>query len=153
MSTKITIYADGSCKNNNSTSKETLGGWGCLILYNDKSKEIYGGSKNTTNNIMELQAVIEPLKILSKANKRYEIEIFTDSNYVCQCVNSWSKNWIKNNWKTANKEPVKNKELIVELLELCKFHDITFTWVKGHSTNQGNIRADELANLGVYSIR
>lgn len=148
--TDIIIYADGACKNNQGTNN--IGGYGAYINVNGTIKEFYGGERNTTNNKMELTAVIIPLKFLSKLNKKYNITIYTDSNYVVKGMSEWVYGWIKNNWKNSKKEPVKNKELWLELLELSKQHNIKWEWVKGHSDNIGNIRADELANLGCDSI-
>lgn len=119
------------------------GGWGTILIYNDIKKEISGGLKNTTNNVMEVTAVIEGLKILKRP---CEVQIYSDSNYVVNAFNQgWIYNWKKNNWKTANKEPVKNRELWEELYELTKIHKVEFVKVKGHSDNELNNRCDELA--------
>jgi ribonuclease HI len=123
------------------------------MLYKGHRKEIYGGEKNTTNNIMEMKAIIEALKLL----KTYEIpvEIYTDSAYISNCMNQkWYEKWIKNGWKTANKKPVKNKELWMEILKYAdKINTITFHKVPGHSGVELNEKADELANKGIDSIR
>ena len=112
-------------------------------MYKDIKKEISGGSKDTTNNIMEITAVIEGLKMLKK---ECEVEIYSDSAYVVNAFNNgWIYNWMKNNWRTASKEPVKNKELWEELYNLTKKHKTTFIKVKGHSDNEFNNRCDELA--------
>lgn len=153
---KLIIYADGACKNNQSSNKEkVIGGWGFLILYTNKEgKEIklerFNGKINTTNNEMELTAIIESLKVLKQS---CEIDLYTDSKYAVQGMNEWIKNWIKNNWKGSNKQVIKNVELWKELDELSKIHKINFHWVKGHSTNEYNNRVDKLANLGCDKIR
>ena len=119
------------------------GGWGSILIFNETKKEISGGKDNTTNNIMELTAVIEALKMVKRS---CEIDIYSDSAYV---INGFSKGWIynwkKNNWKTANKESVKNKELWEKLFELVSKHKVNFIKVKGHSDNEYNNRCDELA--------
>ena len=112
-------------------------------MFNDIKKEISGGTKQTTNNIMEITAVIEALKLLKRG---CEVELYSDSSYVVNCFNNgWIYNWMKNNWTTSNKEPVKNKELWQELYELTKKHKVKFIKVKGHSDNEFNNRCDELA--------
>lgn len=119
------------------------GGWAAILMYNDVKREISGGNKKTTNNIMEITAVIEGLKLLKRPCK---VEVYSDSAYVVNSfTNGWIYNWIKNNWKTANKEPVKNKELWENLYNLTKIHKVTFVKVKGHSDNKFNNRCDELA--------
>lgn len=119
------------------------GGWGTILIYNDIKKEISGGNSATTNNIMEITAVIEGLKLLKH---ECEVEIYSDSAYVVNAFNNkWIYGWMKNNWKTASKEPVKNKELWEELYSLTKKHKVTFIKVKGHSDNVFNNRCDELA--------
>ena len=119
------------------------GGWGSILFCKGARKEISGGSKNTTNNIMELTAVIEALRILKYPCK---VELYSDSAYVVNAFNNkWIFGWLKNNWKTSTKADVKNKELWMELYELTKKHDVTFIKVKGHSDNEFNNRCDELA--------
>ncbi len=119
------------------------GGWGTILIYNDIKKEISGGLPNTTNNVMEITAVIEGLKTLKRP---CEVEVYSDSNYVVNAfLQGWIFNWRKNNWKTANKEPVKNRELWEELYSLTKTHNVKFIKVKGHSDNKLNNRCDELA--------
>lgn len=125
--------------------QETLGpgGWGTILMYKDKSKEISGGMKQTTNNIMEMTAVIEGLKLIKYP---CEIEIYSDSAYVVNAFNNhWIEGWIKKNWINSSKEPVKNKELWQELYNLTKKHKVKFIKVKGHSDNKYNNRCDELA--------
>ena len=139
--TTLRIYTDGACKGNPGP-----GGWGALLDYEGKIKEINGYSANTTNNIMELTAVIKSLKEL---NRPCNIIITTDSNYVKNGITKWIHNWKKNGWKTANKKPVKNKELWESLDSLTKSHTINWQWIKGHSGHSENERADTLANLAI----
>lgn len=134
----VTIYTDGACSGNPGP-----GGWGAILMYNDYKKEICGGNKNTTNNIMEISAVIEALKLLKTP---CNVTVYSDSAYVVNCFNQgWIYNWIKKGWKTAGNEPVKNKELWQELYNLTKVHNVKFVKVKGHSDNVYNNRCDELA--------
>lgn len=126
------------------------GGWGAILMFNDVKKEISGGNPDTTNNIMEITAVLEALKSLKKP---CEVDLYSDSAYVVNCFNNgWIYNWIKNNWRTANKEPVKNKELWQELYSLTKTHKVNFIKVKGHSDNEFNNRCDELARSEISRI-
>ena len=143
MSNMIYIYTDGACKGNPGP-----GGWGALLQYNQHKKEINGFSLETTNNIMELTAVIEALSIIKKTS---DITIITDSNYVKDGITKWIDNWKKNGWKTANKKPVKNKELWEKLDSLRNNHNITWEWVRGHTGNPGNEKADELANQAIIN--
>ena len=138
---KVEIFTDGACKGNPGP-----GGWGAILRYKNKEKEIKGCSKETTNNIMELKAVIEALKNLKKP---CEIIITTDSKYVKNGITDWIHNWKKNGWKTAAKKEVKNKELWIELDSLIKIHSISWNWVKGHSGHSENERADLLANIAI----
>ena len=133
----ITIYSDGS-----SLGNPGPGGWGTILEFNNHTKELSGGNNNTTNNKMELQGAIEGLKALKEP---CHVKLISDSKYVVQGINEWLKNWIKNNWKTAGKKPVKNLELWKEYLELSKIHKITAIWVKGHSGHKQNERCDILA--------
>ena len=141
MNSILKIYTDGACRGN-----PGVGGWGAILKYENQIKEIKGFSKETTNNIMELTAVIESLKQL---NRSCDIIITTDSNYVKNGITEWIHNWKKNGWKTANKKPVKNKELWVNLDELVQTHTIDWKWIKGHSGHPENERADTLANLAI----
>ena len=141
MNDYINIYTDGACRGNPGP-----GGWGALLIYQKSEKELYGFSPETTNNIMELSAVIEALKSIKR---KCPIIITTDSNYVKNGIKEWNHSWKKNHWKTANKKPVKNKELWIELDSLCKLYDIKWEWVKGHSGHPGNERADSLANKAI----
>jgi len=141
MSNMIYIYTDGACKGNPGP-----GGWGALLQYNEHKKEINGFSLDTTNNIMELTAVIEALSIIKSKS---EITIITDSNYVKDGITKWIDNWKKKGWRTANKKPVKNKHLWEKLDNLTNNHTITWKWVRGHTGNPGNEKADELANQAI----
>ncbi len=141
MNSILKIYTDGACRGN-----PGVGGWGAILKYENKIKEIKGFSKETTNNIMELTAVIESLKQL---NRPCDIIITTDSNYVKNGITEWIHNWKKNGWKTANKKLVKNKELWINLDELVQIHTIDWKWIKGHSGHSENERADTLANLAI----
>ena len=135
---KIVIYTDGACSGNPGP-----GGWGAILIFKDIKKEISGNKENTTNNVMELTAVIEALKALKFPCK---VDLYSDSAYVVNAFNKkWIYGWIKNGWKNSSKEPVKNKELWQELFNLTKKHDVTFYKVKGHAENVFNNRCDELA--------
>ena len=137
---KILIYTDGACSGNPGP-----GGWGAILMYKEYKKEISGGNNDTTNNIMEITAVIEALKLL-KEPCNSEVEVYSDSAYVVNAFNNgWIYNWKKNNWKTASKDPVKNKELWEILYELVRRFNVKFIKVKGHSDNEFNNRCDELA--------
>ena len=142
---KVIIYTDGACSGNPGP-----GGWGSILMYKENKKEISGGKKNTTNNVMELTAVIEGLKLLKFP---CEVEIYSDSAYVVNAFNQgWIYNWIKNNWKTSGKEPVKNKEIWQELYALTKTHKVKFIKVKGHSDNEFNNRCDEMARNAIKNL-
>ena len=142
---KVVIYTDGACSGNPGP-----GGWGTILMYKGNKKEISGGKANTTNNVMEITAVIEGLKLLKYP---CEVEIYSDSAYVVNTFKQgWIYNWIKNNWKTSGKEPVKNQELWQELYDLTKIHKVKFNKVKGHSDNEFNNRCDELARNAIKKI-
>jgi len=141
MDNRIYIYTDGACKGNPGP-----GGWGALLKYKEHKKEINGFSKNTTNNIMELTAVIESLLIIKQKS---DITIITDSNYVKDGITKWIANWKNKGWKTSNKKPVKNKDLWKKLDDLSNNHNIKWEWVRGHTGNPGNERADQLANEAI----
>ena len=145
MMNKVEIFTDGACKGNPGP-----GGWGAILRYGTTEKEIYCASKNTTNNIMELTAVIESLKNL---NKPCELIITTDSKYVKNGMTEWIHNWKKNGWRTAAKKEVKNKELWIELDSLIQIHSISWDWVKGHSGHPENERADLLANVAIEELK
>ena len=135
---EVTIYTDGACSGNPGP-----GGWGAILMLGKNRKEISGGSENTTNNIMELTAVIEALKILKRPCK---VNVYSDSAYVVNAfLQKWIYGWMKKGWKTAGGDPVKNKELWQELYGLTKIHEVTFNKVKGHADNEFNNRCDELA--------
>lgn len=144
MSDVIEIYTDGSCLGNPGN-----GGWGAILLYKEHQKKISGGKKDTTNNQMELQAVIEALKIIKRSVK---IVIYTDSQYVKNGLTTWIINWKKNGWKTADKKPVKNLELWQKLdLESTK-HQIEWRWVKAHAGNKYNEMVDDLARSAAEKV-
>lgn len=140
----VIIYADGACKGNPGP-----GGWGALLKAGDHEKELFGGNPQTTNNQMELTAVIESLNALKKT---CEVDLYTDSKYVCDGLKQWMPNWKKNGWRTADKKPVKNIELWQALDQAALRHILRIHWVKGHNGHPGNERADALANLGVDAI-
>ena len=139
----IKIYTDGACKGNPGP-----GGWGALIDNDNVQNEIFGGEDNTTNNRMEIMAVIMALKTIEVDD---EITVFTDSKYVQKGINEWIKNWKINGWRSSNKKPVKNKDLWIQLDDLTSKLKINWVWIKGHSGHLGNERADFLANQGVNS--
>ena len=139
---EVTIYTDGACSGNPGP-----GGWGSVLIYKGIKKEISGGQKETTNNIMEITAVLEALKLLKHP---CIVNVYSDSAYVVNCfTQGWIYNWIKKDWKTSNNEPVKNKDLWEELYKLTKIHKVTFNKVKGHSDNELNNRCDELARNAI----
>jgi len=148
---KIIIYTDGACSNNQSSNN--IGGYGAILTYNNHTKEIFGGRINTTNNIMELTAIIEALKLIK--NRKIETEVYSDSAYIVNGINlKWYEKWKKNNWKNSKKVPVKNKELWEELIDLIEsFSNIKIIKVKGHSGIDLNEKADELANKGIESVK
>lgn len=135
---KIEIFTDGACSGN-----PGVGGWGAILRFGEYQKELSGGEKNTTNNRMELTAVIEALKALKEP---CEVVITTDSKYVSDAVTlGWAENWRKNGWKKADKKPALNTDLWEQLLELLSQHKVTFNWVKGHAGHPENERCDQLA--------
>ena len=140
----IHIYTDGACKGNPGP-----GGWGALLRYNGTEREIFGGEPETTNNRMELTAVIEALAALKRPCR---VLLHTDSQYVQKGITEWLPGWKARGWRTAAKEPVKNSDLWRKLDEVVRGHDIDWIWVKGHAGHAGNERADALANRGVASI-
>ena len=146
MEEKVIIYTDGACSRNPGP-----GGWGAILMYKENKKEISGGKKETTNNIMEITAVIEALKCLKT---KCEVQVYSDSAYTVNAFNQgWIYNWIKNGWKSSNKEPVKNKELWQELYDLTKKHKVEFIKVKGHSDNEFNNRCDEMAREAIKNVK
>lgn len=142
---KVIIYTDGACSGNPGP-----GGWGSILMMGENRKEISGGKKDTTNNVMELTAVIEALKLLKRPCK---VDLYSDSAYVVNAfLQNWIFGWIKNGWKNSSKEEVKNKELWQELFSLTKIHDVTFHKVKGHADNEYNNRCDELARNAIKNL-
>ena len=137
----VVIHTDGACKGNPGP-----GGWGALLEYDGRRKEIFGGEPQTTNNRMELVAVIRALEALTRAA---DVEIYTDSQYVKNGIETWIHGWKRNGWKTSDRKAVKNVDLWRELDLLAARHRIRWHWVRGHDDNPGNERADELANRGV----
>ncbi len=140
MSEVVEIFTDGACKGNPGP-----GGWGALLRFGETEKELCGGEPATTNNRMELLAVIRALESL---NRRCVVKLHTDSQYVQKGISEWIIGWKKRGWKTADKKPVKNVDLWQELDQLASQHDVEWLWVKGHAGHDGNERADQLANKG-----
>ncbi|MEO0348047.1 MAG: ribonuclease HI [Pseudomonadota bacterium] len=138
---EVIIYCDGACQGNPGP-----GGWGAILICGDNKKELSGGVKNTTNNQMELTAAI---KALAELKQPCRVNIYTDSKYVCQGIQEWVPKWQLNNWRTASKKPVKNKELWQQLLQQTGIHQVNWHWVKGHNGNEGNEAADKLATTAV----
>jgi ribonuclease HI len=141
---KIIMFSDGACRGNPGP-----GGWGAVLRFGQHEKKLHGGERETTNNRMELTAAIEGLNAL---NEKCEVQLYTDSQYVRKGVLEWLEGWKKRGWKTAAKQPVKNKDLWQLLDEAIQRHQIAWHWVKGHSGNEGNELADELANLGTDEV-
>ena len=144
MSDAVIIYTDGACRGNPGP-----GGWGALLNYKGKIKELYGAEKLTTNNRMELMAAIQALELLTKP---CSVQLNSDSIYVLKGITDWMPNWKKRGWKTASKSPVKNEDLWRRLDIAIAKHTIEWKWVKGHSGDIGNDKADALANLGIDSL-
>ncbi|MCM8596831.1 ribonuclease HI [Accumulibacter sp.] len=140
----VTIYADGGCRGNPGP-----GGWGVLLQAGDHEKELWGGEDATTNNRMELTAAIRALEALRRPAT---VDLHTDSQYLQKGISLWIKQWRRNGWRTANREPVKNADLWQRLDELAARHEIRWHWVRGHSGNPGNERADRLANRGLDEL-
>ena len=144
MKTRVTIHTDGACRGNPGP-----GGWGALLVAKGFEKELWGGERQTTNNRMELLAAIQGLQALKR---RCRVDLHTDSQYVRQGITRWLPNWKKNGWRTSSRKPVKNRDLWERLDELAQRHDVEWHWVKGHSGDPGNERADELANRGTDEV-
>jgi ribonuclease HI len=140
----VVIYTDGACKGNPGP-----GGWGALLRSGAHEKELFGGEAHTTNNRMELTAVIRALSSLKRPSA---VELFTDSQYVKNGIESWIHGWRRNGWKTADKKPVKNADLWRELEHAASRHQVTWHWVRGHTDDADNARADALANRGVETV-
>ncbi|MCW5620962.1 MAG: ribonuclease HI [Burkholderiales bacterium] len=144
MSDVVEVFTDGACKGNPGP-----GGWGVLMRVGGHVKELYGGEAGTTNNRMELTAVIRALQALKRP---CQVRLHTDSQYVHKGISLWIHDWKRRSWRTADKKPVKNVDLWRQLDELAAMHDIEWVWVRGHAGHAGNERADQLANLGVAQV-
>ncbi|TFL13323.1 ribonuclease HI [Pusillimonas caeni] len=144
-SNPVEIWTDGACKGN-----PGWGGWGALLRQGRHEKTLFGGQADTTNNRMELLAVIEALKALKRP---CHVVVHTDSQYVQKGMTQWLVNWKRRDWRTADKKPVKNADLWQELDELVGRHEVTWKWVRGHAGDAGNEMADQLANMGVQQAR
>jgi ribonuclease HI len=145
MSDTVVVYTDGACKGNPGP-----GGWGAFLTWGSHKKELFGGEAMTTNNRMELTAVIEALASLKRGCR---VAIYTDSEYVRNGITTWIKGWKARGWRTADRKPVKNIELWQRLEALAAQHQVRWHWVRGHTGDPGNERADRLANQGVESVR
>lgn len=141
----VEVWTDGACKGNPGP-----GGWGALLIAGAREKELWGGEPATTNNRMELTAVIEALRALRRP---CDVRLHVDSTYVMQGMKSWIAGWKRNGWRTSAKQPVKNEDLWRALDEQVARHDVQWVWVKGHAGDTGNERADQLANRGVAELR
>jgi ribonuclease HI len=140
----VEVYTDGACKGN-----PGVGGWGALLRWSGVEKELFGGEAGTTNNRMELLAVIKALQALNRDSR---VKVHTDSQYVQKGISEWIHNWKRRGWLTADKKPVKNVDLWQQLDILAQAHQVEWLWVKGHAGHEGNERADQLANRGVASL-
>lgn len=141
----VYLYTDGACKGN-----PGIGGWGVIMQYKQHEKELFGAEENTTNNRMELTAIIQGLSALTRS---CHVVIHTDSQYVKNGMEKWIHNWKTNNWFTASKQPVKNQDLWQQLDQLAQKHTIEWQWIKGHSGHPKNERADALANQGIHELK
>jgi ribonuclease HI len=144
VSERVEIFTDGACKGNPGP-----GGWGAVMRYKGKERQLYGGEPATTNNRMELLAVISALEVLTRPAS---VRVTTDSKYVQNGITEWIGNWKRNGWKTAARKPVKNSDLWQRLDQLVTTHDVNWAWVKGHSGHPENELADQLANRGVAEL-
>lgn len=144
MSDRVDIYTDGACRGNPGP-----GGWGAVMRFKGKEKQLCGGEKETTNNRMELKAVIMALEELTRSTA---VRVTTDSKYVQQGITQWIHNWKRNGWRTSAKKPVKNSDLWRELDKLVSQHNVAWAWVKGHSGHPDNELADSLANRGIDEL-
>jgi ribonuclease HI len=145
MTDRVHIFTDGACKGNPGP-----GGWGVVLRFRENEKHLYGGELDTTNNRMELLAVIEALRMLKRP---CQVAITTDSQYVKQGMTAWILGWKRNGWRTSNKQPVKNQDLWQALDGLTQEHDVQWHWVKGHSGHPENELADQLANQGIRELK
>jgi ribonuclease HI len=141
---KVEIFTDGACRGNPGP-----GGWGAVLRYNGREKELYGGEPDTTNNRMELMAAIRALESL---NRGCSVELTTDSEYLRKGITEWLAQWKQRGWRTAAKKPVKNVDLWQRLEQAIGAHQVTWHWVKGHSGHDDNERADQLANRGIDEL-
>jgi ribonuclease HI len=141
VSNRVEIFSDGACKGNPGP-----GGWGALLRYGTAEKELWGGEPVTTNNRMELMAVIQALESLKRPCR---VQVTTDSQYVKQGVTSWMARWKRNGWRTAERQPVKNRDLWERLDQAVSRHELQWRWVRGHTGHPENERADQLANRGI----
>lgn len=141
----VEIWTDGACKGNPGP-----GGWGALLRFGTHERELFGGAPATTNNQMELTAVIEALRALTRP---CAVTLHVDSQYVMNGITRWLAGWKRNGWRTADKKPVKNKELWMDLDAQVSRHTVRWVWVRGHAGDPGNERADALANRGVAAVR
>jgi ribonuclease HI len=137
----VEIYSDGACRGNPGP-----GGWGVLLRYDGREKELWGGETATTNNRMELMAAIRALEALKRPSR---VKLYTDSLYVMKGISVWIADWKRRGWRTADKKPVKNEDLWRRLDELAAKHDVEWHWVRGHAGHPENERADQLANRGI----
>lgn len=144
MSQIVEAYTDGACRGNPGP-----GGWGVLLRYGDHERELYGAEANTTNNRMELMAAIQALEML---NRECRVILTTDSEYVRKGITEWLSNWKKRGWKTASRQPVKNKDLWQRLDNAAAQHNVEWHWVRGHTGHPENERADQLANQGIDDL-
>ena len=144
MKSEVTIYTDGACRGNPGP-----GGWGAVLTYGSKQKELFGAEAETTNNRMELTAAIRALESLTRSCK---VSLYTDSQYVRKGILEWMDNWKQRGWKTAGRKPVKNRDLWITLDDAMSRHDVDWHWVKGHSGNTGNEHADSLANKAIDNM-
>ncbi len=144
MAKTIEVYTDGACRGNPGP-----GGWGAVLIYGSQRKEMFGGESETTNNRMELIAAINALRVLKRD---CELTLYTDSQYVRKGITEWIEGWKKRNWRTAARKPVKNSDLWQQLDSEVERHKINWVWVKGHSGNEGNELADQLANRGIDEV-
>jgi ribonuclease HI len=145
LTQQVELFTDGACKGNPGP-----GGWGALLRWGDRERELFGGEPDTTNNRMELMAVIQGLEAL---NRPSQVKVTTDSQYVKNGITQWISNWKRNGWKTAARKPVKNADLWVQLDTAVARHRVDWAWVKGHAGHAENERADQLANRGIEEMQ